>query len=486
MRISKQIESKLSALPDSPGVYMLRDERGRIVYIGKATSLRNRVRSYFRKSTFQKALPKKRGLMRTIADLDYIELKTEPEAAVMEGRLIKEHRPRYNTLFKDDKRFCLLRVRLSDPFPRFEKRRIEKDDGAIYFGPYTSTRVANAAREFVERRFGIRRCRAVRPNAESYKHCHNDRIRTCSAPCTGKLTREDYCRRVEVAADFLAGKRPEFLKEVRSQMKLAAQEHDFEKAASLRDMLFLLQKAVKDRARVRKSVSLKKSEAKVGLRELEEILRLPALPQVMECFDISNISGTHAVASMVAFVDGIPRPQRYRRFRIKTVHSADDPAMMAEAVKRRYSRLLKEKKTPPDLVIVDGGITQLRAAWQVLDGLKTIPVIGLAKQREEIVWDLENKQPPIRLEPESLALRVLRNIRDEAHRFAISYHRQLRSRRIRNSILDDIPMIGEKKKALLLSHFSSVARLKKSSAEEIAKVPGIGIRTARLIKRNLV
>ncbi|MCC7300735.1 MAG: excinuclease ABC subunit UvrC [Verrucomicrobia bacterium] len=479
MQWSETIRKKLKELPDKPGVYLMRGRTGAIIYVGKAASLHKRVQSYFRDSTYHKAEPKLRGLIRSITDFDVLVLRTDAEAVLTEGKLIKEYKPRYNTMFKDDKRFPLLRVDLRKPFPKFELCRIDKNDGAVYFGPYTSGLAARAALEFVERRFGIRQCRPDQPDAETYKHCHNDIIRQCATPCIGKVTAEEYMERVQTACAFLRGERPEYIKEVRAQMEAAAEKHQFEEAAALRDMMFLLTRAVKERALVRKTDRMLLDDAGTGVKELGEALGLFSPPCVIECFDISNISGTNAVASMVAAVNGLPAPQRYRRFRIKTVEGSDDPRMMAEAVHRRYGRLKDEGGALPDLLVVDGGITQLRAARAALAevGVK-LPSIGLAKQHEEIVRD---ELPSLFLSRGSDALRVITNLRDEAHRFAISYHRKLRAQRIRESALDEIPTIGKKKKELLLKHFGSFERLRKASLEELTAAPGVGPKTAELI-----
>ena len=461
----------------------MRGREGAIIYVGKAASLRKRVPSYFRESTYHKAEPKLRGLIRSITDFDVRVLKSEAEALLTEGQLIKEYKPRYNTLLKDDKRFPLLRIDLNKPFPKVELCRIDKHDGALYFGPYTSGLAARAALEFVERRFGIRQCRPTRPDEETYKHCHNDIIRQCAAPCVGKVTPEAYRERVLIACAFLHGERPEYIKEVRAQMETASREHRFEAAAALRDMMFLLTRAVKERALVRKTDKMKMGEAQAGIKELGEKLGLHKPPRVIECFDISNISGTYAVASMVAAVNGVPVPQRYRRFRIKTVEGIDDPRMMAEAVKRRYSRLQKEQGAFPDLLVVDGGITQLRASRKVLAEMGVdLPSVGLSKQFEELVRD---ELPTLRLPKGSVARAVVTGLRDEAHRFAISYHRELRRKRIQESALDEIPTIGKKTKERLLTHFGSFARLRKASLEELQQAPGIGKKTAELIRSSI-
>ncbi len=479
MQWPENIQTKLKELPDKPGVYLMRGRDGAIIYVGKAASLRKRVQSYFRESTLRKAEPKVRGLIRSITDFEVRVLKSEAEALLTEGQLIKEYKPRYNTMFKDDKRFPLLRVYLNKPFPKFELCRIRKSDTGTYFGPYTSGQAARAALEFVEKRFGIRQCRPTRPDAETYKHCNNDIIRDCAAPCIGQVTPDEYRERVETACAFLRGERPEFIREIRVQMKEASSEHRFEDAAALRDMMLLLHRAVKERALVRKTDKMKHVEAKAGIQELGEQLGLKKAPRVIECFDISNISGTYAVASMVAAVDGVPTPQRYRRFRIKTVEGSDDPRMMAESVRRRYARLQKEQGLLPDLVIVDGGITQVRAAFQALEEIGVhLPIIGIAKQFEELVRD---DQPTLRLPKDSVARAVVTGLRDEAHRFAIAYHRTLRNQRIRESALDEIPTIGKKTKERLLNHFGSFARLRKASLEELQAAPGIGPKTAQLV-----
>ena len=487
MSVSRTIKEKLAKLPDEPGCYLMRDRDGKIIYVGKAASLRSRVRSYFREHTRRTAQPKIRSLINSIFDFDIVVLNSEAEAILTEGRLIKEYRPYYNTLWKDDKRFQMIRVDVQHPFPVIEKCRIRKKDGAEYFGPYTSGLAVKVTIEFLERHFGVRRCRPRVPDAETYKHCSNDIIANCSAPCVGKVSAEEYRERIEEACAFLRGERMELLKRLRAEMEAAAGEQRFEDAAALRDVLLQLHAAVKERAKVRKTPRMKQDEARLGLRELQDQLGLGAEPRVIECFDISNISGTNSVASMVCAVDGVPFPARYRRFRIKTVEGADDPRSMAEVVRRRYSCLQRENKLMPGLVMVDGGITQLRAAKRELValGLADLPIVGLAKRYEEIVWDFEENSGNLVLARHSAGLNVVTRLRDEAHRFAISYHRDLRRRRILESRLDEIPGIGDAKKEALLRYFGSMVRLGRAGVEEIAKAPGIGLKTAALIRAEL-
>jgi excinuclease ABC subunit C len=483
LQFSNKVKSKLAQLPDQPGVYLMRNRQGKIIYVGKATSLRSRVSSYFRASTFKRAEPKLRGLIRSIDDLDFVALKTEAEATLTESRLIKDYHPRYNVLMRDDKRFLLLRVNLQEPFPRFDAVRLRKDDGARYWGPYASSAAAWASLEFVEKQFGLRRCSPREPGPEDHRHCLNDIVRFCSAPCIGKVTPEAYRERVATACAFLDGDRREFLQALREQMAEAAKELRFEKAAALRDTYLLLLRGIREKARGRKSLRLKKEEAGAGLAELQRALGLARPPVLIECYDISNISGTNSVASRVVSVEGVPTPSRYRRYRIKTVEGADDPASMAEVVRRRFERALAEGEALPDLVLVDGGITQLRAARAELDrlGLEGQRVAGIAKQFEELVHDPSNERAPLRFAADSPALRVLQQIRDEAHRFALAYHRELRSRRIQESVLDDVEGIGAKRKEKLLAHFGSVARLRRATAAELASAPDVGPKLAEAI-----
>jgi excinuclease ABC subunit C len=485
MNLPEKVRKKLQDIPDKPGCYLMRDRQGRIIYVGKAASLRKRVQSYFREATLRHADPKLRGLIKSVYDLEFIVLHNEAEALLTEGRLIKEYKPRYNVDFRDDKRFLLLRAESNQPFPSFKLCRIRRQDQAFYFGPYASSAAARATLDFIEKKFGLRKCTPQIPNQETYRHCINDIVRYCSAPCMGKVTESEYRARFEEVCAFLSGERPQYLKEVRERMEEAAASRDFERAAALRDTYFLLMATVKQRARVASTPEMKKEEGLAGVAELQRLLNLERPPRLIEGYDIANISGTFSVASMVSAVDGIPQKNRYRRFRIKTVEGIDDPAMMAEVVRRRYSRLAAEGGGWPDLLLVDGGITQLRAARAELGklGLGHIPVAGLAKRFEEIYWQEEGA--PLSLPGNSEALKVLQRLRDEAHRFAQAYHLQLRNKRIKESVLDEIPGIGPNKKRELLRHFGSVRRMARATEEEIAAVPGIGYELAREITHAL-
>ena len=483
--VNDNLKAKISALPDKPGCYMMRDRSGKIIYVGKARSLRKRVQSYFRTSTLKRAEPKLRALIDAVEDLDTMTLRDEAEALLTESRLVREYRPHYNVLLRDDKRFLAIRANHKSRIPRFQLCRMKRSDGAEYFGPFPSATVARTAVDYVEKRFGIRRCSPTVPDAETYRHCNDDVIRFCAAPCIQKIPAEEYAARFEQACAVLRGETTNTLAEIRQQMSEAAASLDFERAAALRDTMFSLKTVMENRSRMLSTPAMKRDDAHDGVRELAEHLSLPAPPTVIECFDISNISGTLAVASMVCAVDGMPRGQRYRHYRIQSVEGIDDPRMIAEVVSRRYRRLLDEQSPLPDLLVVDGGITQLRAARAALKeiGIETMPSIGLAKQFEEIVMD--NGEPPLRLPHDTAALRVLQRLRDEAHRFAITYNRNLRRKKVRESVLDEIPGIGAERKMQILKHFGSTRRLSAATPEQIAEVPGIGPAMAATIHSSL-
>jgi len=472
MNLPEKVREKLRDVPDAPGCYIMRDRHGRIIYVGRAVSLRKRVQTYFRDATLRSGDAKLRSLVKSVHDIEFITTRSDAEAALLEAQLIKDYKPRYNVSFKDDKRFLLLKAWPDVPFPVFKLCRIKRDDGALYFGPYVSSGAVRATLDFVEKKFGLRKCDPKVPDKDTYKHCINDVVRYCSAPCVGKVSREEYAARFEEACGFLRGELPGYLKELAEAMEAAAGEMDFERAAALRDTLMLLRRAVQQRATIVSTPEMKRQNALRGVGELKSILGMKRAPMTMEAYDVSNISGTHAVGSMVCFVEGMPCKNRYRRFRIRTVEGSDDPRMMAEVIRRRF-KSLADRAGAPDLVLVDGGATQLRSARVEMNrlGFDDIPAVGLAKRFEELH---RRDGPPVRLPADSCALKMLQRLRDEAHRFALTYHQKLRSRRIRESSLDDIPGIGKKRKRVILEHFGSVRRLMRADEKAIAAVPGIG------------
>ena len=481
------IPHRLAELPDRPGVYLMRDRLGHVIYVGKARSLRRRLRSYFQPSRRQKVDPKTRSLLHHIADFETHEVRSEPEALLLEGKLIKELRPRYNVSFRDDKRFLLVKVRLDELWPRFELARLRKDDGARYFGPFAHAGSLRNALEFMVRRFGLRSCRPRLPGEEDYRHCMDDIIKHCSAPCIGKIGQDAYRARIEAACEFLEGRRGDLLKELRSEMEAAAGRLEFERAAAIRDCLDDLQRTIGLRTRkfVRRALPVAYEPA-AAVQALQSVLGLARPPRSIEAFDISNISGTLAVASLVAFRDGQPDKAHYRRFRIRSAcEGPDDFRMMAEAVHRRYRRVLAEGGSAPDLILIDGGKGQLNAArkqlWSL--GLEEVPILGLAKKQEQIF--VPGRRDPIVLDRHSPGLRLLQQLRDEAHRFALTYHQGLRRRRIRDSLLDEVPGLGPRRKQLLLERFGSVERLRAASLEELCQVPGIGPKLGRGLREFL-
>lgn len=518
------LQAKLRDVPHQPGVYLHKDRFGKVIYVGKARDLRKRLASYFTPSRQRVAEHKTRALIESIWDFEYHTVRNEPESLLLEGKLIKEYRPKYNVSFRDDKRFLLVKVHPEEPWPRFQLARIRKDDGARYFGPFAHSGALRQTISWMNKEFGLRNCRPMNPGERDYQHCSNDIIKNCTAPCVGKINREEYLARVEAACEFLQGHAKDLVSSLEEEMQEAAAALDFEKAAELRDMIENFRKTLKPTRQFRrKGVPGKAINPEADVAELQEALGMASLPKVMECFDISNISSNHIVASMVRFRNGVSDNSNYRRYRIKTVKGQDDFASMAEVVRRRYSRILLEareragedaadstqenpldalrrlektwedgasdtqqvsakKRRPyvrlPDLVIVDGGKGQLSSAVKELQrlGLHDLPIVGLAKQREEIFRPGESE--PIVLPHETGALRLLQRIRDEAHRFANGYHQLLMKRRVEESILDDCPGVSQARKQRLLKRFGSVARLRKAEASDLAEVQGINDRLA--------
>ncbi|MBP3405700.1 MAG: excinuclease ABC subunit UvrC [Kiritimatiellae bacterium] len=479
------LRERLKTVPNRPGCYLMRDARGVIIYVGKAKNLRHRVLGYFRPGA--RHVPKVRSMVNTVADLEFMTVKNEAEALLTEASLIKKYKPHFNILMRDDKRYLALRADPSLDFPMFTTCRIVREDGAMYFGPFPSAPVVRAAKDFVEKHYGLRGCRCITPDEDAKRHCMADKIRYCTAPCLGKISPEDYRKRFDEACAFLNGDRPQVIGDLVTEMEAAAGECDFEKAARLRDTIGALREMTK-RHFVRKSPEMRKGDALKGLEELAAALKLKAPPRVIECVDISNLFGTHSVASLVVSIDGMPDRRYYRHFRIETVEGADDPRSMAEIVRRRYGpeSSLAAKSPRADLFICDGGITQLRAARAAFKeiGVTDIPTVGLAEKMEILVTD--DERGDIVLPRDSQGLFVAIRLRDEAHRFAITHHRSLRDRTIRESVLDEIPGIGPAKKVALLKRFRSTRGIGKASVEDIASAAGVNSVIAQRVKEACV
>lgn len=602
-KYSEKMQRKIRALPNNPGVYIMRDAEGDVIYVGKARVLKNRVRQYF---THQQEIPKVAAMVANVADFEYILTDTELEALVLECNLIKRYRPRYNVMLKDDKHFPYIRVDQSDDFPRIEVVRKVENDGAKYYGPFIAAHVITDVLDHIYRLYPLRSCKkdVVRAAERGERPCLNYAMGRCIGPCTGNVAKEDYARLVDEVMELISGDKTELKKEMRQQMEKAAEDLNFELAATLRDKIVLLdrirekQKAgfpnlsdkdifavetgsetavvqmfliregklsyaqrffldysgeskeeimeafleqyyvdksgipktvyahpapaetelvsewlsekkgskvsVKDAQRgdTKKLLDLavKNAADAIKLREGAEKLRRAATQNLarelgyshelkrIECYDISNTQGTDNVSSMVVFTDGKPDKKAYRRFRIRTVEGANDFASMYETLQRRLLRGLEGDKgfePLPDLIIIDGGKGQLSAAMDALSsvGLDQIAVVGLAKQEEEIFLPYESES--ILLKRGSPEFRLVTSIRDEAHRFAITYHRQRREKRIHKSELDDIAGIGKVRKKKLLTHFGSLKKIREATLEEIKAVPGIPAPTAEAVYTQL-
>ena len=590
-KYSSELQKKIVNLPQVPGVYIMRDERGEVIYVGKAVNLKNRVRQYF---THEQQLPKVAAMVSVIHDFEYIITDTELEALVLECNMIKRYRPRYNIMLKDDKHFPYLRVDLREDYPRIEVVRSVKDDGAKYFGPFIAAHVLQDMLDQIYRVYPLRSCRkdVVRAAERQERPCINRDMGRCIAPCTGKVSKEAYREMLDEVISLVSGQKLELRKELHEQMLKASEDLNFELAATLRDKIALLDR-VREKQRAgfpnltdkdifavetgseqavvqmflvrdgklsyaekfyldysgedktdimemflmqyytdkggiprtvyalprptdgelleqwltekkgssvqiretqsgdarklmelaqrnaRDALKLKESAEKIrerAARNLADAIGFEGDVHRIECYDISNTQGTDNVASMVVFRDGRPDRKAYRRFRIKGFEGANDFASLNEALTRRFRRGLDGDKgfsEMPDLVVIDGGKGQLSAAMEALEslGLTQLRIVSLAKREEEIF--VPGREEPVLLTPGTPEFRLITSVRDEAHRFAITYHRKLREKRIHKSVLDDVPGIGEVRKKQLLRHFGSLKRLKEASLEDIKACPGI-------------
>ena len=587
------LREKIEGLPDNPGVYIMRDARGGIIYIGKAVVLKNRVRQYFFNTQKQ---AKVQAMVENVADFDYIITLSERDALALEANLIKKHKPHYNILLKDDKAFPYIKIDLREPYPTLEVTRRVKRDGAKYFGPYFNGISVYDVVDVVRSAYKIRNC--PKKLGKKERECLNYHIDLCLAPCCQRVSREEYAEAVNAAMAFLAGRDDAPQKLIEQKMNEAAEREDFERAIFYRDRLEMLKRmreriltdvgatdidafsyvtsglnsavsvalvrggkmmgvknyAFTDAAMTEEEAlsafllqyygslgnevpaeiclpvemdtaaieeylySLSKIKTTVlfpsrgtkrklletarrnaadyleknldrarraydsteGANELlKGILKLDFLTR-MECYDISNISGTDKVASQVVFKHGAPSKTDYRRFKIKTVEGSNDFASMAEVIRRRCERCLNgddKFNEKPDLIVIDGGKGQLSAAYASMRACgMDIPMIGLAKREEEIYTVYDER--PIVLPRDNSALKLLQRIRDEAHRFAITYHRNLRAKRY-GSELEKIPGVGPKKRAMLLKKYS-VKQIKDMTTAEL-QTAGLDARTAESV-----
>ncbi len=464
-----------SDIPAKPGVYVYRDRFGEVIYVGKAANLRRRMSQYFQPSRESRADPKLRSLVASIDSWEFFTVRSEDESLLLESRFIKEYAPRYNILLRDDKRYPMLKIDRAEKFPRIRLTRLKKNDGALYYGPFPHGTALRTLAEYLTKRWGLRSCKTACPGPDDRRHCMAGTVRDCCRPCDGTASEEEYTRRLESAIAVLDGSIHDALEDLTIQMTEAASKQQFEKAALYRDVIANMKALCGGKLRSFERAELPTDAGAESVADLGKALGLPNPPEMIEGFDISNIGGTLAVASLVQFRHGKPDKSGYRRFRIKTVEGSNDFAMMREAVTRHFQHILSGDGKCPDLLMVDGGKGQLSSALDALVALDVppFPVIGLAKKHEEIF--VPGREDPVVLDRTRPALKLLQALRDEAHRFAVSYHRELRMKRIEESVLDEIEGLGEARKIAILREFGSVAMLRKASAEEIARrVPGVG------------
>jgi len=420
---------KVRSFPHRPGVYLMKDARGRVIYVGKAKDLRNRAGSYFLRAAAED--PRTRRLVREIRDIDYLEADSEVDALLIEARLIKDIQPKYNQELKDDKTFPYLEIHTREEYPRVEITREPKSRGTKLYGPFANVRGLRGALQVLQKVFRFRTCsldiRQDDPRWRWFRPCLLASIQQCSAPCNLGVSAEEYRKDIRRLQRFLEGEKKSLLEDMRQEMQAAAAELRFEEAARLRDEIRLLE-TLDQRGELDTHVQPEvfTVDPKKGLAGLRKVLRLAELPRTIEGVDVAHLAGTETVASLVQFIDGLPFKPGYKRFRIRTVEGVDDYASIYEVVARRFRRLREEGHVFPDILLVDGGKGQLNAALRAFAAMEIQPplVLSLAKRDEELY--VMDREEPLRLSRHSFALRLLQYVRDEAHRFAQHYHHILR------------------------------------------------------------
>ena len=456
------VEEKLKVLPETPGVYLMKNDEGKIIYVGKSVNLKSRVSQYFHHSDHP---PKTRAMVRSVADFEIINVNTEFEALILECNLIKKYRPRYNVSLKDDKMYPYVRI-TNEEYPRLCITRRPVEDGSRYFGPYTNVGAMQQSLKLLRKIFPLRTCKHFHK-----RPCLEYHIKRCLAPCTKDIDINKYREMVESVALFLDGQTKELEKQLSTKMNEAAENLDFENAARFRDLIIAVKKLSEMQMILNAKTELEdisETNHMNDVYDLQSRLNLTSPPRRMECFDISHIQGAETVASMVVFQDGAPDKSSYRRFKLRlTEGKPDDFLSMQEVTTRRYGKC----ENLPDLIVIDGGIGQLNSALEIIRPLCDVPVIGLAKQFELVF--VEGESIPIELPMDSPAIKLLQRIRDEAHRFAITYHRKLRRKRNLQSVLNSIEQIGSKRRSALLAHFKSIDNIKRASVEELQQVPSM-------------
>ncbi|MBO5254315.1 MAG: UvrB/UvrC motif-containing protein [Opitutales bacterium] len=481
------LKQKVRTLPNTSGVYVMKDALGQVIYIGKASNLKRRVSHYFRKGSKLKAYNAKiASLSDVIDDFDIIKTKSDAEAVILESKLIKQWKPRYNTLEKDNKNFLHLRVETFSPLPRFTFSRNRKEDNSLYFGPYLGTSAIRNALQEVKKKFGILLSDAHPKKLPDGTWQLYDDARSEISKFPNIVSENDYVQRVQKALEYLKGRDEVALEDAREKMEKASAELEFEKAAKYRDLINAICETSKANARGNVSADISRTPEHIALQAMQQLCKILKIEsaEVIECFDISHISGSFCVASMVHFECGEPVKQKYRRFKIKSFVGNDDYRAMHEVVTRRYKRLYDEKSNMPNIVLIDGGKGQVFSAMKAFDEAR-IPqpfIIGLAEKEETIVLEDFSE---IKLPKSNEGLKLLQRVRDEAHRFANSFSAFLRSQKIRESILDDFKPLGKKRKEAILKHFGSIAKVKTATISELRQVDGIGFETALALRNFL-
>jgi excinuclease ABC subunit C len=423
---------KVRSFPQSPGVYLMKDAAGRVIYVGKAKNLRARAGSYFLKAAAEDR--RTADLVREICDIDYLEAESEVDALLLESRLIKDVQPRFNSDLKDDKTFPYLQITTHEDFPRVEFTRTPRQKGVKLYGPFTSAGSLRGAIVVLQRIFKFRTCTLdIDADDEQwrwFRPCLLASIDQCTAPCNLRISKEEYRKDINRLKIFLDGGKKQLLAEMRKEMLEASKSLEFERAARLRDEIRLLE-TLDQRGDLEEHVQPEVFlvDPKKGLAGLAKVLGLAKPPRVIEGVDIAHLAGNETVASLVQFIDGLPFKPGYKRYRIKTVDGIDDFKSIHEVVSRRFARLTREGESPPDILLIDGGKGQLAAALDALEslGVEAPCVISLAKREEEVF--VPGQSEPLRLSRDSYSLRLLEYVRDEAHRFAQHYHHLLRGKR---------------------------------------------------------
>ena len=481
--IKEKIAAILRSLPERPGVYIMRDAEGTVIYVGKAIKLRRRVSSYFRHSNF--ASPRLRKLVSLVEDISVIRTETEAEALIVEARLIRRYSPFFNVDLKMNDRYPYIRV-TDEAFPRLEITRVKRDDGAVYLGPFVSAGNIRSLMRLAERYFPLRVCRADLKPDPGKRPCIEYSLGHSMGACAGLCTQAEYRERVGDVILLLEGNTRELIERLHRRMDAAARRMDFEEAAHCRDTMRALWRISRQRVSSALQEDLD-SETWHVLNQTQRAFGLRTIPWRMDAFDISHTAGHDTYGCCVVFEQGRPNPSLYRRFRIRGLAEGevDDFASIEETVRRRYRHVLDQSEPMPQMALIDGGPVQLEFAMRALAELEMeLPLVALA-EREELLFLPNRPDAPIRLDRSSPVLQLMQRMRDEVHRFAITTHRRARNARMKRSSLEDIPGIGRARASQLLVRFGSTERIAALSTDELAGAPGVGPVLARKILEHL-